>query len=81
MVIAIIAVLISIAIPVFNGSMKKAANATDAANARNLYGVLATMVNMGEIEFPEKAQTPMTCRACGCWCAGIPTRPPMLTEN
>lgn len=57
-VIAIIAVLISIAIPVFNGSMKKAANATDAANARNLYGVLATMVNMGEIEFPEKSADP-----------------------
>lgn len=36
-VIAIIAVLISIAIPVFNGSMKKAANATDAANARNFF--------------------------------------------
>lgn len=58
MVIAIIAVLISIAIPVFNGSMKKAANATDAANDRNLYGVLATMVNMGEIEFPEKSADP-----------------------
>lgn len=54
-VIAIIAVLISIAIPVFNGSMKKAANATDAANARNLYAALATMVNMGDIDFPERS--------------------------
>ena len=57
-VIAIIAVLISIAIPVFHSSLKKTANATDAANARNLYAVLATMVNMGEIELPEKSTDP-----------------------
>jgi type IV pilus assembly protein PilA len=39
-VVAIIAVLVAIAIPVFTGQLEKAREATDAANIRSAYGVI-----------------------------------------
>lgn len=50
-VVAIIAVLVAIAIPVFSGSLEKSRQAVDAANARSLKALLATMVIDGEIDF------------------------------
>lgn len=53
-VVAVIAVLAAVAIPVFSGAREKAARATDLANARSIQAVLAEMVMSGDIEFPEK---------------------------
>ncbi len=50
-VIAIIAVLISISIPVFHSQLEKSRQAVDLSNARNIEAVLATSVNDGTIEF------------------------------
>ena len=50
-VVAIIAVLVAIAIPVFNGSLEKSRQAVDAANARSLKALLATMVMDGQVDF------------------------------
>lgn len=47
-VVAIIAVLVAIAIPVFNNQLEKAREATDAANIRALYAeVLAEYLETG----------------------------------
>ena len=50
-VVAVIAVLVAIAIPFFSGSLEKSRQAVDAANARSLKALLATMVTDGEIDF------------------------------
>lgn len=50
-VVAIIAVLVAIAIPTFNHSLERSRQAVDAANARSLKALLATMVIDGEIDF------------------------------
>lgn len=47
-VVAIIAVLVAIAIPVLNGTLEKAREATDAANLRAAYAELAVKVLNGE---------------------------------
>lgn len=50
-VVAVIAVLVAIAVPVFSGALEKSRQAVDAANARSLKALLATMVIDGEIDF------------------------------
>lgn len=40
-VVAIIAVLVAVAIPIFSAQLNKAKYATDEANARSIYGLLA----------------------------------------
>ncbi len=47
-VVAIIAVLVAIAIPVFSSQLSKAKAATDAANIRSGYAEIATLVVTGE---------------------------------
>ena len=50
-VVAIIAVLVAIAIPVFTKQLEKSKRALDISNARSLQSVLAAGVNDGSIEF------------------------------
>lgn len=53
-VVAIIAVLVAVAIPVLNNNLEKARQAVDMANARSIQAILATLVNTGEVVFLEK---------------------------
>ena len=53
-VVAIIAVLVAIAIPVFNSKLEKSRRAVDMANARNIEAVLAAGVNDGTICFEKE---------------------------
>ena len=59
-VVAIIAVLVAIAIPVFTSQLEKSRESTDAANIRNTYAEVMVKI----IEDPMGAQTPpsYTCR-------------------
>ena len=54
-VVAIIAVLVAIAIPIFNGQLEKARRAVDMQNARAIESALVLAYNTGEIEVPKKA--------------------------
>ncbi|MBQ1749947.1 MAG: prepilin-type N-terminal cleavage/methylation domain-containing protein, partial [Lachnospiraceae bacterium] len=47
-VVAIIAVLVAIAIPIFTSQLEKAREATDAANIRAAYAEVQTAVLTGE---------------------------------
>ena len=47
-VVAIIAVLVAVAIPVLNNNLEKARQAVDMANARSIQAIQATLVNTGE---------------------------------
>lgn len=53
-VIAVIAVLVSVAIPIVSGSTDKAAAATNAANLRNLEGELTTMLLLDPTAFGDQ---------------------------
>ena len=50
-VVAIIAVLVAIAIPIFANQLEKSRRAVDLSNVRSLQAVLAAGVNGGSIEF------------------------------
>ncbi len=49
-VVAIIAVLVAIAIPVFNKQLEKSRRAVDMANARSIQSALSIMINDGTID-------------------------------
>ncbi len=67
-VVAIIAVLVAVAIPVLNNNLEKARQAVDMANARSIQAILATLVNTGEVVFPGKLTIPMQKGlVSGCW--------------
>ena len=51
-VVAIIAVLVAIAIPIFTKQLEKARRAVDLQTARTIESVLANAVNDGTIQFP-----------------------------
>ena len=81
-VVAIIAVLAAIAIPVFNGSLHKAKVAADMANVRAYYAELQTqLILTGESDFTENRYLSETGegayrpdqRAEGCahWLSGL----------
>ena len=50
-VVAIIAVLVAIAIPIFTNQLEKSRRSVDLSNARSLQSVLAASVNDGTIQF------------------------------
>ncbi|MGN8760622.1 type IV pilin protein [Oribacterium sp. HCP3S3_B9] len=52
MVVAIIAVLVAISIPIFTNQLEKARRAVDLHTARSIESVLAIAVNDGTIQFP-----------------------------
>lgn len=49
-VVAIIAVLVAIAIPIFNKQLEKSREATDLANVRNAYAEVMTEVILGNMD-------------------------------
>ena len=51
-VVAIIAVLVAISIPIFKNQLEKARRAVDLQTARTIESVLANAVNDGTIQFP-----------------------------
>lgn len=53
-VVAIIAVLVAISIPVFSSQLEKARRAVDVENARNIRSVLANAINDGSFVFNNK---------------------------
>lgn len=56
-VLAIIAVLVAISIPIFTSQLEKARRAVDISNARNIRSVLSNAVNDGTIVFNNKNAT------------------------
>ena len=52
-VVAIIAVLVAIAIPVLNGALEKAREATDAANLRSAYATVSVKYLEGDDDYTE----------------------------
>ncbi len=50
-VVAIIAILVGIAIPIFSNQLEQSRRAVDMANARNIIAAIKTGMNNGEIEF------------------------------
>lgn len=53
-VVAIIAVLVAISIPIFNSQLEKSRRAVDLHTARTIESVLANAVNDGTIQFPSE---------------------------
>ncbi|MCF2615665.1 prepilin-type N-terminal cleavage/methylation domain-containing protein [Oscillibacter valericigenes] len=53
-VVAIIAVLVAISIPIFNSQLEKSRRAVDLHTARTIESILANAVNDGTIQFPSK---------------------------
>ncbi len=50
-VVAIIAVLVAIAIPIFTNQLEKARESTDAANIRDYYAEIATGLVTGDLDY------------------------------
>ena len=50
-IVAIIAILVGISIPIFTNQLEKSRRAVDKANARNIEAVLGVAANSNEIEF------------------------------
>lgn len=50
-IVAIIAILVGISIPIFTSQLEKSRRAVDKANARNIKAVLGVAANSNEIEF------------------------------
>lgn len=55
-VVAIIAVLVAISIPIFNGQLEKARRAVDMQNARNIESALMNAFTEGSIQIPAGSQ-------------------------
>lgn len=66
-VVAIIAVLVAVAIPVFSKQLEKSRRAVDMANARNIIAAVCTGINSGDIQFQDKyvpgSSTQLACTA------------------
>lgn len=65
-IVAIIAILVGISIPIFTSQLEKSRRAVDKANARNIEAVLGVAANSNEIEFTAdkvKGTTYNTCIA------------------
>lgn len=54
-IVAIIAILVGISIPIFTSQLEKSRRAVDKANARNIEAVLGVAANSNEIEFTADA--------------------------
>lgn len=53
-VVAVIAVLVAVSIPIFSSQLEKARRAVDMANARNIEAVFAAGINDGTIQFTKE---------------------------
>ena len=55
-VVAIIAVLVAVSIPIFNGQLEKARRAVDMQNARIIKSALTNAYNEGRVDIPKQAE-------------------------
>lgn len=55
-VVAIIAVLVAISIPIFTSQLEKSRRAVDLSNARNMKSILMNSYAGGSIQFPNKTE-------------------------
>ena len=55
-VVAIIAVLVAVSIPIFNGQLEKARRAVDMQNARIIKSALTNAYNEGRMDIPKQAE-------------------------
>ena len=65
-VVAIIAVLVAVSIPIFNGQLEKARRAVDMQNARIIKSALTNAYNEGRMDIPNKA-VGQENSGCGVW--------------
>ena len=56
-VVAIIAVLVAIAIPIFTSQLEKARESTDIANIRDYYAEIATALVTGDLNYADNTAT------------------------
>lgn len=56
-VVAIIAVLVAISLPIFSNQLEKSRRAVDISNARDIVAVFAAAVNSGTMEIPDVNST------------------------
>ena len=56
-VVAIIAVLVAVSIPIFNGQLEKARRAVDMQNARIIKSALTNAYNEGRMDIPKQAES------------------------
>jgi len=56
-VVAIIAVLVAISIPIFTSHLEKSRRAVDLSNARNMKSILMNSYASGSIQFPNATET------------------------
>ena len=56
-VVAIIAVLVAIAIPIFTNQLEKSREATDVANIRDYYAEISVALLNGELDYSKTTQT------------------------
>lgn len=56
-VVAIIAVLVAISIPIFNSQLEKSRRAVDMDTARNIESILASAINDGTIQIPASTRS------------------------
>ena len=66
-VVAIIAVLVAVSIPIFNGQLEKARRAVDMQNARIIKSALTNAYNEGRMDIPKQAGRQRNFRK---WCLG-----------
>lgn len=65
-VVAIIAVLVAVSIPIFNGQLEKARRAVDMQNARIIKSALTNAYNEGRMDIPKQAGGQENS-GCGVW--------------
>ena len=65
-VVAIIAVLVAVSIPIFNGQLEKARRAVDMQNARIIKSALTNAYNEGRMDIPKKS-VGQEISGCGVW--------------
>ena len=66
-VVAIIAVLVAIAVPIFSGQVEKAKEAADAANLRAAYAIAAVQAIGADGVAAVKGETTVTITQTGTW--------------
>ena len=66
-VVAIIAVLVAIAVPIFSGQLEKAKEAADAANLRAAYAIAAVQAIGADGADAVKGETTVTITQTGKW--------------
>ena len=73
-VVAIIAVLVAISIPIFTSQLEKSRRAVDLSNARNMKSILMNSYAGGTIQFPKKTENVVGAGTVSTYVAAIVRR-------